>query len=258
MLLVSPCPRRTCRCPPRARGLLTQRRVSFHGHGGRGHRAAESRYASAVAGHPDGRSPASPQRVAPMPTIALGKYRISRIVAGSNPFWATLLGQHTDQHMNTSRPTGAWSFCSANERDQRTSFPRRPRRPTTCVAAGTRREDASSACTRSVTSSRGYRPGSSDRLRPPWRRTDRLFAEGKSQRATMSCGSRPRPLAGVSAHNPDCISRRRRGLGKRLLHDLLLFRHAQDRQEGGFHAYPGHGHPFFKDDPKVMTAGCAR
>ncbi len=151
----------------------------------------------------------------PMPMIQLGKYRVSRLIVGSNPLLGySYLGAHTDRHMKeyftTERSVEFLQQCEAAgiNTHQLSTVERRAESLRILREHGSRlqylllhsqRDKIQSAIELSQPIAFVHHGGA----------TDRLFAEGNSQRvhdyvkAVKDTGL----MAGVSAHNPDCIKR---------------------------------------------------
>ncbi len=179
-----------------------------------------------------------------MPTIALGPHRISRLVVGSNPILGySYMGKHTDQHMKEYFTT-----------EQTVKFLQ------DCEQAGITAHqfstpDRAADYIRLMQGQRARRCKFHLPALPAARRSRRRSTSPNRSpspiTAAQPIGSSPREiervhdyvkavkdsgvLAGVSAHNPDCITRGRRGLGSRFLHDLS-FPHAQNRRQRFLHA----------------------
>lgn len=219
---------------------------------------------SASAAQPAAAAPASPQTpTAPMPTIALGKYRISRLVAGSNPLLGySYMGQHTDQHMKEYfTPDRCVEFLQQCERaginTHQFSTPAKtanylrllPERGVKMhqICLHSQRDKLQEAIDLAHPIAFAHHGGA----------TDRLFAEGKSQRvhdyvkAVHDRGL----LAGVSAHNPDCIKRvADEGWENDFFMTCFYFVTRKIVHKDFSTPTLDMVYPFFKDDPKVMTA----
>lgn len=155
--------------------------------------------------------PAAPR----LPTMALGPHRISRLVAGSNPILGySYLGRHMDQHMREYYTVDrAVEFLASCEREgiDAHQFSRSPKATEILRAA---RERGSAMRFIGLDSGRAGLADLVSETRPiavahHGGVTDRLFADGKSGevhdfvKACHDLGV----LAGVSAHDPDCIRR---------------------------------------------------
>ena len=197
-----------------------------------------------------------------MPTIALGKHRICRLVIGSNPMLGySYLGPHTDRHMKEyftpERTVEVLSRCeSAGITTHQFSTPdrtgdylrllRQRGSKMQLICLHSQRDKIRSAIEIAQPIGFVHHGGA----------TDRLFAEGKSQRvhdyvkAVHDCGL----LAGVSAHNPDNI---KRVADEDWEVDLFMtcFYFVTRKIAKKEQPVPTLDivYPFFKDDPKVMT-----
>ena len=158
-----------------------------------------------------------PASAPPMPTIPLGKHRVARLIVGSNPISGySYLGPHVDRHMKeyftVDRATefllsceraginthqfsdaasgkGAAILRKVRERGSQMSF--------ICLHA--KREEIKQTIEETHPIAMVHHGGA----------TDRLFSEGKSRQVhdyTKAVHDQDL-LAGVSAHNPDCIQR---------------------------------------------------
>jgi hypothetical protein len=152
---------------------------------------------------------------ATMPMIRLGKYRISRLIAGSNPLLGySYMGPHTDRHMKeyftTERAVEFLEDCekAGINAHQLSTVERRGESIRMMQERGSKmhfillhsqRDKIQSAIEQTHPIAMVHHGGA----------TDRLFAEGQSKRvrdyvkAVRDAGL----MAGVSAHNPDCIKR---------------------------------------------------
>ena len=166
-----------------------------------------------LAGQTDGAEPAAEL----LPTIQLGKHRVSRLVAGSNPLNGySYLGAHTDQHMREYFTVERGiEFLQACERVgiNTHQFSTSGLEKTLAMISGIR-ERGSSMQFICLASGATKVKSLVERARPiamvhHGGVTDRLFHEGKSAevhdfvKAAHDAGV----LAGVSAHNPDCIKK---------------------------------------------------
>ncbi len=158
---------------------------------------------------------------APLPSIQLGKYQISRLVVGANPIMGySYLGPHVTEHMKQwFEPPRSIEFLLDCERAGITAhqYSDSPRARATLQGA---RERARKLHFLALASGRDklqefVREDPADaRIAHHGRGHDTLFAQGKHQEVHDYVKGRARPglLAGVSAHNPDCIKPRgRRG-----------------------------------------------
>jgi len=159
--------------------------------------------------------PATP--AIPLPTIALGKHRVTRLVVGSNPLSGySYLGPHVDRHMKEYFTVDrSVDFLLSCERAGITTH------QFSYSAAGKSAEIIRKARQRGCRMEFFCLARDPDEIRPvvaatgPFAMvhhggvTDRRFAEGKSKlvhdfvKAVHDQGL----LAGVSAHNPDCIKK---------------------------------------------------
>ncbi|MBI5683876.1 MAG: hypothetical protein HZC54_02225 [Verrucomicrobia bacterium] len=200
---------------------------------------------------------------APMPAIQIGKHRISRLVAGSNPILGySYSGQHADRQMKDYfTPERTTEFLQNCERagitthqfaDPDKALPYiRPLRERgskmsfICLHSG--REKVKDAVERAQPIAMVHHGGA----------TDRLFAAGKAGevhdyvKAAHDCGV----LAGVSAHNPDCIKRvADEGWEVDFFMTCFYFLTRKMVHKDADIPMLDFGLPFFKDDPKAMTA----
>jgi hypothetical protein len=212
-----------------------------------------------------GRAKAGPealQTAAPLPSIQLGKHRISRLVTGSNPILGySYLGSHTDRQMKEyftvertvdllerSERAGITAHQFA---DPERALPylrklrdRASKLQFICLHAD--RALIRETVTQTQAIAMVHHGGV----------TDRLFAEGKADQVHdyVKAAKDTGVLAGISAHNPDCIRRvadegwdvdffmtcfyfltRKLGNGEKQSQTLDI------------------AYPFFKDDPRAMT-----
>jgi hypothetical protein len=199
---------------------------------------------------------------AAMPTIQLGKHRISRLVAGSNPILGySYSGAHADRHMKDyftpERTTGFLQNCERagiithQFADPERALPYlRPLRESgsrmsfLCLHA--QREKIKDAIEQARPIAMVHHGGA----------TDRLFAEGKAGlvhdyvKAAHDAGV----LAGVSAHNPDCIKRvADEGWDVDFFMTCFYFLTRKTVRKDAEIPMLDFGLPFFKDDPQNMT-----
>ncbi len=150
---------------------------------------------------------------APLPAIALGMHRVSRLVAGWNPIGGySYLGPHADRHMKEYFTTERTvEFLLDCERAGITAHQFSPAANTEAVLRAVR-ERGSKMQFLCLHTGRAEVKKMVETTRPiavvhHGGVTDRLFAEGKKGevhdyvKAVHDAGV----LAGVSAHNPDCI-----------------------------------------------------
>jgi hypothetical protein len=206
----------------------------------------------------------------PLPTIALGKYRISRLVVGSNPILGySYMGLHTDQHMREYFTTERTvEFLKRCEREGITAhqFSTPDRR---IESLRLLREGGSKMHLICLHADRAKVRSTVEGSQPiamvhHGGVTDQLYAEGKFQvvrdyvKAVRDCGV----LAGVSAHNPDCI-RRIADEGWEVDFFMTCFyfltrKHGPGKDDKG-NKEDGAGptleiaYPFYRNDPGVMT-----
>lgn len=213
--------------------------------------------ASSALSHANAAEPASP-----MPQIQLGKHRLSRIIAGSNPILGySYMGLHADRHMKEYfTPERTVEFLSNCERagitthqfaDPEKAMPYvRPLRERgsklTFICLYSNHEKVRDAVRMADPIAMVHHGGA----------TDRLFAEGKSQevhdfvKAAHDSGT----LAGVSAHNPDCIKRiADEGWEVDFFMTCFYFLTRQMVHKDTVIPTLDFGLPFCKDDPKAMT-----
>jgi len=210
-----------------------------------------------------GRAAAAPEAlpaVAPLPSIQLGKHRISRLVTGSNPILGySYLGTHTDRHMKeyftVERTVDLLERCERagitahqfSDPDRALPYVRKLRERGSklqfiCLHADRAliREGVAQTQPIAIVHHGGV--------------TDRLFAEGKADvvhdyvKAAKDTGV----LAGVSAHNPDCI-RRVADEGWEVDFFMTCFYFLTRKLGNAEIPTLDIAYPFFKDDPRVMT-----
>ena len=203
-----------------------------------------------------------------MPMIQLGAHRVSRLVVGANPINGySYMGSHTDQHMReyftVERTTEFLANCEKQGINTHQSSglagSKSLEAMKTLRARGSKMHYISLHAGRETIKETIEQTGAIA-LAHHGQVTDSLFAEGKSQtvrdyvKAVRDAGA----LAGVSAHNPDCIKRiADEGWDVDFFMTCFFF---ITRSK-----FPGRGekdatpslelsYPFFRDDPKVMTA----
>jgi hypothetical protein len=157
----------------------------------------------------------NPPEAAALPTIQLGTYRVSRLVAGWNPIGGySYLGHHMDQHMReyyTAERTV--EFLQRCEQQGINTHQYSPSDKSTQVLR-TMREQGSKMQFLCLNSGRAQVKPTIETTQPfamahHGGATDTLFAAGKSGEVhdfVKEVHDRGL-LAGVSAHNPDCIKR---------------------------------------------------
>lgn len=205
---------------------------------------------------------AAPATTGPMPTIALGAHRISRIIAGSNPILGySYSGQHADRHMKEYfTPEKTVAFLQDCERAGITVHQfADPDRAMPYIAP--LREKGSQMKFFCLHSDREKIRSAVEVSRPiamvhHGGATDRLFAEGKAQavhdyvKAAHDCGV----MAGVSAHNPDCIKRvADEGWEVDFFMTCFYFLTRKMVHKDAEIPMLDFGLPFFRNDPMVMT-----
>jgi hypothetical protein len=199
---------------------------------------------------------------APLPTIQLGRHRVSRLVAGSNPISGySYLGPHTDRQMKeyftVERTAEFLQNCErAGITAHQFSDPNRAapylrllrERGSNLLFFGLHadREKLRQAIALTQPIAMVHHGGV----------TDRLFAEGKAGvvhdyvKAAHDGGV----LAGVSAHNPDCIKRiADEGWEVDFFMTCFYFLTRKTAKKDVELPTLDIAYPFFKDDPNVMT-----
>jgi len=196
----------------------------------------------------------------PLPTIALGPHRVTRLVAGWNPIGGySYLGPHTDRHMKeyyTVDQTVQFLLdcerCGINlhqfsPSDKMPEVLRKVRERGSkmqflCLDGNREGIKAMVASARPI--AMVHHGGA----------TDTLFSQGKSQavhdfvKAAHDCGV----LAGVSAHNPDCIKRiADEGWEVDLFMGCFYY---LTRKDAAPQPTLQVSYAFYADDPPVMTA----
>ena len=196
----------------------------------------------------------------PLPTIALGKHRVTRLVAGWNPIGGySYLGPHTDRHMKdyftTERTVqflldceragiNAHQFSAAGNTAEVLSTVRQrgSKMQFICLDAGRAGIKGMVEATRPI--AMVHHGGV----------TDKLFREGKSGEVHdyVKAAHDQGVLAGVSAHNPDCI-KRIADEGWEVDLFMTCF-HFLTRDHGAHLPTLEIAYPFYADDPAAMTA----
>ena len=202
------------------------------------------------------------QPASPLPMIQIGKHHISRLVAGSNPILGySYAGQHADRHMKDYyTPERTVEFLQNCERagitthqfaDPDRALPYvRPLRERgskmSFFCLHSQREKIKDAVAQAQPIAMVHHGGA----------TDRLFADGKADavhdyvKTAHDCGV----LAGVSAHNPDCIKRvADEGWEVDFFMTCFYFLTRKMVHKDAEIPMLDFGLPFFKDDPKAMT-----
>lgn len=220
--------------------------------------AGTSPPAAGAAGESAAAGPASAP--APLPTIALGPHRITRLVAGWNPIGGySYLGPHTDRHMKDYfTPERTVQFLLDCERAGILAHQFSVNEKTAEVLR-TARERGSKMLLIGLDAGRDALRGLIETARPiamvhHGGVTDRLFAEGKAGEVHdyVKAAHDGGVLAGVSAHNPDCIRRiADEGWEVDLFMTCFYF---LTRPHAGPDEMLHVGYPFRAADPEAMTA----
>lgn len=194
-----------------------------------------------------------------MPSIKLGKHKISRLICGSNPILGySYMGPHTDRQMKDyftiertvefllkCEQAGITSFQFANRLDY---FPllwdRGSKMKIICLHSQANNLAESIKIARPIAIA--HHGGA----------TDRLFAEGKSGavhdfvKAVKDKGL----LAGVSAHNPDNIKKvADDGWDVDFFMTCFYYITRKINKDDPNQILPAGSYNFYRDDPKVMT-----
>ena len=206
--------------------------------------------------------PASAPAAPPLPTMQLGTRCISRLVAGSNPILGySYLGPHTDRHLKeyfTVEQTV--EFLQNCERAGITAHQFAD--PERALPYVRRLRESGSKLEFICLHAQREKIGEAIALTQPMAMvhhggvTDRLFAEGKAGlvqdyvKAAHDAGV----LAGVSAHNPDCL---------KCIADedwevdffmaCFYFLTRRTTKDDAASQMLEIAYPFYRDDPKVMT-----
>ena len=206
--------------------------------------------------------PAQSAQPQPLPTIQLGEHRISRLVAGSNPILGySYAGQHADHHMKEYfTPERTVAFLQDCERAGITAHQFAD--PSKAMPYVTPLRESGSKLKFFCLHSEREKVRDAVALAKPIAMvhhggaTDRLFAEGKSGqvhdyvKAVRDQGV----LAGVSAHNPDCIKRiADEGWEVDFFMTCFYFLTRPIVIKNADIPMLDFGLPFFKNDPVVMT-----
>jgi hypothetical protein len=198
--------------------------------------------------------------VSGLPEISLGEHKISRLISGSNPILGySYMGPHADQamkeyftrerviefHKNCEQAGITSHQMSYREDDPIHQMPGTgSKRKLICLLSAREQIQSAAEITKAIGLS--HHGGV----------TDRLFAQGKYEvvhdfvKAVKDKGV----LAGVSAHNPDCI-KRIADEGWEVDFFMTCF-YFLTRKTFGLDTSTSTleiSYPFFKDDPKVMT-----
>lgn len=204
----------------------------------------------------------TPQSTGPLPTIQLGPHRVSRLIAGSNPILGySYLGPHTDRQMKdyftVDRTVEFLQNCErAGITAHQFSDPGRTlpylrllrERGSKLQFFGlhAQREKLREAISLTKPIAMVHHGGV----------TDRLFAEGQAGQVHdfVKAAHDSGVLAGVSAHNPDCIKRiADEGWEVDFFMTCFYFLTRKTAKKDIELPTLDLGYPFFKDDPKVMT-----
>ncbi len=197
-----------------------------------------------------------------LPAISLGPQRVGRLLAGSNPILGySYMGSHADQHMKeyftTERTVEFLQDCErAGITAHQLAIPER-----SAPYVRLLRQRGCKLQLLCLDADRSKIAKAIESVEPMaivhhGGATDRLFAEGKSGevhdyvKAVHDRGL----LAGVSAHNPDCIKRAAdEGWEVDFFMTCFYFLTRKMFEKGFDVPTLETGYPFFKEDPKVMT-----
>jgi len=204
--------------------------------------------------------PAAPTE--PLPTISLGRYQVTRLVAGWNPIGGhSYLGPHMDQHMReyfTAEKAAEFLLDCERAGMNTHQFSPGDKAETMLRLA---REQGSKMNFICLHSGRDGIKGMVERTSPVAMShhggvTDRLLSEGKFNEVHdyVKAAHDQGLLAGVSAHNPDCIQRIA-DEGWEVDFFMTCFYFLTRKM------FPGHAdpetlemvYPFYRNDPQVMT-----
>ncbi|MCS7305208.1 MAG: hypothetical protein NZ602_08900 [Thermoguttaceae bacterium] len=202
----------------------------------------------------------------PLPTVKLGQYRISRLIVGSNPIHGySYMGPHTDRHMKeyftVERIVQFYRDCEQAGINTLQFSPR----PDLLEALRRCRQQGCNMHRILLFSDRAQLKAMVSETQPiavahHGGVTDKLFGEGKKGqvhdfvKAVHDLGL----LAGVSAHNPDCIKQiADEGWQVDFFMTCFYFL-TRASVPGALEKIPPiqtleFTYPFLKDDPKVMT-----
>lgn len=219
---------------------------------------------AAVTALPPVRSLAAGERGLPatLPAIQIGPHRVSRLVAGSNPILGySYMGEHANRHMREYyTPERTVKFLQDCERagisthqfsDPERALPYlRPLRESgsrmSFICLHSQREKIKDAVERTQPIAMVHHGGV----------TDRLFASGQGGqvRDYLKAVHDSGVLAGVSAHNPDCIKRvADEGWEADFFMTCFYFLTRQTVRKDEVIPTLDLSLPFFKDDPQEMT-----
>lgn len=206
---------------------------------------------------------------AALPTIALGQHRVTRLIAGANPINGySYLGSHTDQHMReyfTLERTVEFLLACEKAGINTHQFSSGDKRlPEIVSQVRGRGSKLQFIC---LSSQREELKNTIEQLRPiamvhHGGVTDRFFAEGKQERIRdyLKAAHDLGVLAGVSAHNPECIRRvADAGWEADFFMTCFYFLTRHSFKTPTEKSPPGPStldivYPFYRDDPAAMTA----
>jgi hypothetical protein len=233
-----------------------------------GRREFLSRFSAAVASgllwHETAEAADSPP--ARLPTITLGPYRLSRLIVGSNPISGySYLGREMDREMKAYfTPERTLRFLQRCEREGINTHQFSPASKATDIYRALRRQGSKLQLI-GLHSKREDLQRLVEAVQPiaiahHGGVTDRLFREGHSGqvRDFVKAVHDQGLLAGVSAHNPDCI-RRIADEGWEVDFFMTCFYFLTREKSDGAAAEtpplldgPDVGYPFYKTDPQAM------
>jgi len=222
---------------------------------------------SAVLGS-GGAAGAASAAAAPMPLISVGKHRLSRLVAGSNPLNGnSYLGPHMDRHMReyftvertieflqacerAGINTHQYSMSNSGKSEATIRQLRDGGSKLQFICLASKREDIPGIVAATQPIAVVHHGGV----------TDKLFGEGKGGQVHdfVKAAHDNGVLAGVSAHNPNCIQQiADEGWEVDLFMTCFYFLTRKTVQPGGDAPLPetlpvGH-YAFYRNDPLAMT-----
>ena len=206
-------------------------------------------------------NPPAPQPSA-LPAIQLGKHRVSRLLAGYNPIGGgSYLGHHMDRHMREYFTVDRTvQFLQRCEQEGITAHQFSVSDKMVKVLR-TLRECGSKMRSICLHSGRSQVKAMVEEFKPiamvhHGGATDRLFRAGKSKdvHAYVKEAHRHGVLAGVSAHNPDCIKRiADEGWEVDFFMTCFYFLTRQTPPKAALKTLEI-AYPFYKADPLAMTA----
>jgi hypothetical protein len=209
-----------------------------------------------------------PGAAAPMPTIPLGEHRVTRLIVGSNPINGySYLGPHMDRHMSeyftVDRTTEFLLSCErAGINTHQFSGSASGKAEAILRKVRERGSRMKFIC---LHSERGEIKQTIDKMQPiamvhHGGVTDRLFSEGKGQQVHdyVKAVHDEGLLAGVSAHNPDCIRRiADEGWENDFFMACFYFLTRKLFHKSGEQTSQPEtleiNYPFYRNDPTVMT-----